>query len=84
MLTHVYIYHVLQVEPKAVELVEGYVIYLTQRQLDAAIDAAKNNPTRLVRNLMGVFFTHEVLATSSAFGTRIQGTRQGYCRDVHP
>ena len=61
----------LQVEPKAVELVEGYGIYLTRRQLDAAVDGAKNSPTRLVRNLMSVFFTPEILATSSAFGTRV-------------
>ena len=59
-----------QVQPKAIELVAGYGVFLTQKQLDMAVDGAKNSPTRLIRNLMSVFFTPETLATSSACGTR--------------
>ena len=43
---------------------------LTQRQLDAAIDSSKDSHTRLMRNLISVFFTPEQLATSSACGKR--------------
>ena len=57
-------------QPKAIELVPGYGVFLTQRQLDAAIDGAYDTPTRLMRNLIGTFFTPEVLAVSSALGTR--------------
>ena len=42
-------------------------MYLTQRQLDGS--GAKSN-THLMRNILGVFFTKEVLATSSICGTR--------------
>ena len=57
-------------QEKKIELVEGYGVYLTQRQLDGAVSGAKSN-THLMRNLLGVFFfTKEVLATSSACGTR--------------
>ena len=59
-----------QVQPKTIELVPGYGVFLTQKQLDMAVDGAKNSPTRLIRNLMNVFFTPETLATSSACGTR--------------
>ena len=59
-----------QVQPKAIELVPGYGVFLTQKQLDMAVDGAKNSPTRLIRNLMSVFVTPETLATSSACGTR--------------
>ncbi|CAI8039426.1 hypothetical protein GBAR_LOCUS21932, partial [Geodia barretti] len=61
---------VYKVQPKAIELVPGYGVFLTQKQLDMAVDGAKNSPTRLIRNLMNVFFTPETLATSSACGTR--------------
>ena len=56
-------------QEKKIELVEGYGVHLTQRQLDGAVSGAKSN-THLMRNLLGVFFTKEVLATSSALGTR--------------
>jgi len=55
---------------KPVELVQGYGVYLTQKQIDAALDGSKNNPTKLIRNLIGAFFKPEVLAASSACGTR--------------
>jgi hypothetical protein len=59
-----------KVQPKSIELVPGYGVFLTQKQLDMAIDGAKNSPTRLIRNLMSVFFSPQTLATSSACGTR--------------
>ena len=66
-------------QPKAIELVPGYGVFLTQRQLDAAIDGANDTPTRLMRNLIGTFFTPEVLAVSSALGTRVH---VGLDRDI--
>ena len=60
----------IQVDPKPIELVPGYGIYLTQKQLDAAIGNSNNSPSRLIRSLMSTFFTPDVLATSSACGTR--------------
>jgi len=50
--------------------VDGYGVYLTQWQLDEALDQSGNVPTKLVRNLMNVFFQPDVLASSSAYGTR--------------
>ena len=43
---------------------------LSQRQLDEAVDNSSGSPTRLVRNLMSIFFSKETLATSSALGGR--------------
>ena len=68
-----------QVQPKAVEMVPGYGVFLTQRQLDAALDGAKDSPTRLMRNLIGTFFTPEVLGVSSVYGT---GRHVALDRDV--
>ena len=39
-------------QPARVELVPGYVVYLTQQQLDEALDCSA---TKLVRNLIRVF-----------------------------
>lgn len=52
------------------ELVEGYGVYISKRQLDEAIDQSCKSATRLMRNLLMVFFTPSVLAQSSCFGTR--------------
>ena len=38
--------------------------------LHEAEDSSRGSPTRLMRNLIGVFFTKEVLASSSAYGGR--------------
>lgn len=54
-----------------VEVVPGCGVYISQRQLDAALDASQNSPTQLIRSLMSVFFPPEVLAISSAYGTRM-------------
>ena len=59
-----------QIEVKKIELVPGHGVVLTQRQLDAANASSKGNPTRQIRSLVSVFFTPEVLAISSAMGTR--------------
>ena len=48
---------------------DGYDVYLTRSQLDEAVSSA-TTPTRLIRNLMMIFFTLETLANSSAFGNR--------------
>ena len=47
----------------------GDEIHLTQKQLDAA-HSNGTTPSRLIRNLMGVFFDPATLAVSSACGTR--------------
>ena len=51
------------------ELVPGYGVFLTQRQIDATLTAADNG-TKLMRNLLSCFFPPETLAVSSAYGTR--------------
>ena len=53
-----------------IELVEGYGVFISKRQLDDAEDLSRNNPTRLIRNLCGIFYTKETLTESSAFGGR--------------
>ena len=50
-------------KPKVIELVSGYGVYLTQKQLDAAIHGSKGSATRPMRCLIGVIFTPEVPAT---------------------
>ena len=69
----------LQTKVRRIELVPGYGVLLTQKQLDAAINASRGNATRLIRNLTGIFFPPEVLAVSSAMGTR---KHQGLDNDV--
>ena len=53
-----------------VELVSGYGITLTQRQLDAAMTTAGGSATKLMRSLIGCFFEPDVLAASTAYGIR--------------
>ena len=53
-----------------IELVEGYGVYLSKRQLDEAVDQSNDSPTKLIRNLVSVFFTPSVMASSSCGGTR--------------
>ncbi len=54
-----------QLKPQIVELVPGYGVTLRKRQLDEAEDGS---PTKLIRNLVSVFFPRDVLARSSAYG----------------
>ena len=49
---------------------EGYGVYLTVRQLDEAEDQSCRSATRLIRNLMMVFFTPTTLASSSCLGKK--------------
>ena len=58
----------MQKQPKTIELVPGYGVMFSQRQLDEALDNSDNSGTRLIRNLMSTFFPKEVLATSSVLG----------------
>ena len=51
-----------------VEVVNGYGVYLSKRQLNEAEDTARGSPTRLIRSLMAVFFSRDELASSSAYG----------------
>lgn len=55
---------------QVVELVPGYGVQLSQRQLDEALDGSNQSPTRLIRNLLSVFFSKDILASSSAYGGR--------------
>ena len=57
-------------QPRMIELVPGYGIYISQRQLDEAEAQSCQLPTRLLRNLLMVFFTPSVMGGSSCFGTR--------------
>ena len=49
-------------QPPQVELVEGYGVYLSKQQLDEAVDQSCNSASRLMRNLLVVFFSPSVLA----------------------
>ena len=42
---------------------------LTQRQLDDAELESNGSPTHLIRNLIGVFYTSEQLASMSCYGS---------------
>lgn len=57
-------------QPKTIELVKGYGVYITQRQLDEAEAQSSGVATRLLRNLLMVFFTPSVLGSSSCLGNR--------------
>ena len=46
-----------------------YGVMLTQRQLDEVDGESNQSPTRLIRNLMSVFFSREELARSSCYGS---------------
>ena len=48
----------------------GYKVLISQPQKDEVIDCSGNSPTKLIRLLMNVYFTLDVLAVSSCFGSR--------------
>ena len=53
-------------EPAAkIEFVEGYSIFITRRALDDAVDGSRNNGTRLIWNLMNIFFSEDELSKSN-------------------
>ena len=45
-------------------------VNLSKMQLDEVEGESNNSPTRLIRNLISVFFPWAQLARSSAYGTR--------------
>lgn len=51
-------------------MVPGYGVFITQKQLDEAI-ANSTTATKLIRNLISVYFEPRVLAASSALGSRL-------------
>ena len=56
-------------EPAAkIELCEGYGIFVTKRALDDAVDSSRNSSTRLIQNLMNIFFSEDDLSISNACG----------------
>ena len=53
-----------------IELVDGYGINITSRQLDKVESCTDGSPTKMVQKLMSVFFNEEVLAQSNCYGSR--------------
>ena len=53
-----------------IPLVEGYSTLITQLQLDEVIDCSGASPTKMIRNLLMVYFPPQTLAKSSCFGGR--------------
>ena len=45
--------------PTKIELVDGYGIYITRRVLDDAVDSCQSSPTRLIRNVICIFFSND-------------------------
>ena len=68
-------------EQQKIEIVEGYGVYCTKLQLENAVTSA-TNPTKLIRNLLGIFFSKDELAESTALGTR--GSRKALDQTVLP
>ena len=54
-------------KPKVIEIVPGYGITCTQRQIDEVEASSNNSPMKMVRLLLNVFFTEGELATSSCY-----------------
>ena len=54
--------------PPKIELVDGYGVYITRRALDDAVDSCRSSATRLIRNLISIFFSNHVLSKSNACG----------------
>ena len=61
---------ILQAKPTMVELVPGYGVNISRRQIDEVESCCDKSPTKLMRKLMSVFFNEEVLAQSSCYGSR--------------
>ena len=49
---------------------KGYGVYLSRMKLNIALGNSHGQPGKLVRKLLAVFFTPEVLGQSSVMGTR--------------
>ena len=55
------------------ELVHGYGVYVTVKQLDQVINESQGSQTKIIQNLMTTFFTPSVLAKCSYFGRKEDG-----------
>ena len=51
-------------------LLPGYGVMISQPQLDELMDCSGGSPTKMIRNLMMVYFKPSTLAQSSCFGSR--------------
>ena len=56
--------------PVQFPLVPGYTVYVTQPQVDEVVDSSGGSATKMMQNPLMVFFTPNVLAKSSCFGSR--------------
>ena len=65
-----------------VELVEGYNVFISPRQLDEVVASGGGRPTRLIRGLLTAFFDNNTLASSSALGSRIYPAIDPNIRDA--
>jgi len=65
-----------------VELVPGYNVYTTPRQLHEAVASSGRRPTRLIQALLSVFFNNHTLDRSSALGSRYHPAIDPNIRDV--
>ena len=63
-------------EPKVIELVPGYGVTCTQRQIDEVNASSNRSPTKMIRLLLNVFFTEEDLATSSCYGSGTKASKR--------
>ena len=50
------------------QLVAVYGVEHAQHQLDEALNGSNHSPTKLIRNLLSVFFSKDILASSRACG----------------
>ena len=60
----------LQTNPSLIEVVKGYGVKCTQRQLDEVEANSIGSPTKMIRLFMDTFFTEEELGQSSCYGNR--------------
>lgn len=44
------------------ELVDGYRVFLSKRQLEEVLAESKDRPTLMIRNFMCAFFDRDILA----------------------
>ena len=53
-----------------VEVIPGYGVKCTQRQINEVEASCSGSPTKMIRKFMSVFFSEDVLAKSSCYGSR--------------
>ena len=64
----------LQTSPSLIELVKGYGVKCTQRQLDEVEANSSRSVAKMIRNFMDTFFAEEKLRRSSCYGNRSNGS----------